>query len=134
MYTPEDIRALARLANEFRAVEADLPVSYIAVLAYIARHELEKGEPPNSTEVAAHTGIARPSLSRIIRSLSDSRLGSTRVGEDRPDGSRPSLKLVDRQDDPVDHRMIRLRLTAKGRSLLTRAADAMHTHLKRREA
>ena len=128
MFTPRDILAIARIANEFRAVEEDLPVSYVAVLAYIARHELERHEPPNATDVSNSTGIGRPGMSRIIRALSDTRLGSTPVGEERPANSRPSLKLVERHNDPVDHRMVRLKLTPKGRALLGRVADILHTH------
>ncbi len=131
MYTPQDLRALSRIANEFRTIEEDFPVSYIAVIAYIARHEADKKDLPNNAEVAAHTGISRPSLSRIIRSLSDSRLGSTKPGDERPDGSRPSLKLVEKLDDPVDHRMNRLRLTPKGRALLVRIADVFASHNER---
>jgi DNA-binding MarR family transcriptional regulator len=128
MYTQKDIRALARIANEFRVIEEDFPVSYIAVLAYIARHEVATGDLPNNAEVADNVGIARPTLSRIVRSLSDSRLGSTKPGEDRPEGSRPSLKLVEKLDDPVDHRMNRLRLTPKGRALLVRIADVFASY------
>lgn len=128
MFTPRDVRAIATIANEFRAVEADFPVSYIAVLCYIARHELERGERPCVSDVAHHVGIARPSLSRIIRTLSDSRTGQSKVGEERPEGARVSLKLVERIGDPVDHRIVRLHLTPKGMSLLQRAVDILSTH------
>lgn len=128
MYTPKDLRALTRIANEFRVIEEDFPVSYIVVLAYIARHAHEKKELPNNADVAAATGIVRPSVSRIIRSLSNTRLGSSAPGEERPEGARPSLKLVEKLDDPTDQRMNRLRLTVKGRALLGRIADVLADH------
>lgn len=128
MCTPKDLRALTRIANEFRTIEEDFPVSYIVVLAYIARHEQEKKELPNNADVAAATGIVRPSVSRIIRSLSNTRLGSSAPGEERPEGARPSLKLVEKLDDPADQRMNRLRLTVKGRALLGRIADVLADH------
>jgi DNA-binding MarR family transcriptional regulator len=131
MYTPKDLRALTRIADEFRTIEEDFPVSYIAVIAYIARHEQDKKELPCNTDVSAHTGIARPSLSRIIRALSDTRLGSTKPGDERPEGSRPSLKLIEKLDDPVDQRMNRLRLTTKGRALLVRISDVFAAHNER---
>jgi DNA-binding MarR family transcriptional regulator len=110
-----------------RAVEADLPASYMAVLLYVARHKIEQGADPISADVSAHTGISRPSMSRVIRSLSDQRIGASRVGEERPIGSRQSLKLLEKIDDPVDLRMVRLRLTPKGAALLDRLGDALNT-------
>ena len=130
MYTPRDLRAISRIADEFRVIEADFPVSYISVLCYIARHEAERAEAPCISDIAHHTGVSRPSLSRVIRSLADSRTGQTRVGEQRPEGSRVSLKLVSREHDPVDHRMVRVRLTPKGRSLLQRVTDTLQVYSK----
>lgn len=130
MFTPQDVLAIARIANEFRAIEEDLPVSYVAVLAYVARHELAKGEGPNQSEVSNMTGIAKPGMSRIVKALSSERMGATPAGEKRPPGSRPSLKLVDRHTDPTDSRMVRLRLTPKGRALLGRVADILNTHME----
>ena len=127
MYTTQDLRIIGRVVNEFRIIESDLPASYMVVLVYIARHEAERGEYPNSADIADHTGIARPSMSRILRALGDQRMGKTPIGEERPDGSRPSLRLIEKMPDPVDLRMIRLRLTQKGRSLLTRVADILST-------
>lgn len=125
MYEREDLRTLSRIVNEFRVIEADFPASYMSVLAYIARHELEHGEYPRSADVSDHTGIARPSMSRILRALSDSRLGAKRAGEDRPRGATPALKLIERLPDSHDGRVVRLRVTEKGRSLLTRLADLL---------
>lgn len=119
------IRCLSRVVTHIRAIEADLPASYMAVLLYVARHKIEHGEDPISADVSAHTGISRPSMSRIIRSLSDQRIGASRVGEERPKGSRESLKLLEKIADPVDLRMVRLRLTPKGAALLDRLGDAL---------
>lgn len=130
MITTQDVMVVARIANEFRVVEEDFPVSYMAVLAYIARHELSKGELPNQSDVCNMTGIGKPGMSRIVRALSSDRMGSTQVGEERPPGSRPSLKLVERLTDPEDTRMVRLRLTPKGRALLGRVADIINTHME----
>lgn len=127
MYTSSHIRAIGRIANEFRIIEPDFPASYMLVLAYIARHEMEHGEYPNSADVADHVGIARPSMSRILRALSDQRLGARRPTDEKPVGARPSLRLIEKLDDPMDMRMVRLRLTPKGRSLLTRIADILDT-------
>jgi DNA-binding MarR family transcriptional regulator len=125
MASTTQLRTLGRIVNELRAIEADLPVSYAAVLVYVARHKAEQGEDPNSADISDHTGIARPSMSRILRSMSNARIGKTRVGEERPKGSRQSLKLVEKLHDPVDLRMIRVRLTAKGEALLSRIGDAL---------
>jgi DNA-binding MarR family transcriptional regulator len=125
MYTTQQLRALGRLVNELRAIESDLPASYAAVLVYIARHKAEQGEDPNSADISDHTGIARPSMSRILRSMSDQRIGKTRVGEERPEGSRKSLKLIVKRHDDVDFRMIRLSLTPKGTALLTRMGETV---------
>lgn len=127
MYTTSHVRAIGRIANEFRIIETDFPASYMLVLAYIARHEIERGEYPNSADIADHVGIARPSMSRRMRALGDQRLGARRATDEKPEGARPSLRLVEKMPDPVDLRMVRLRLTPKGRSLLTRIADILDT-------
>lgn len=134
MTSSNQLRTLGRIINELRAVEMDLPASYAAVLIYIARHRAEQGEDPNSADVSNHTGIARPSMSRILRSMSDARMGKTRVGEERPTGSRQSLKLIEKMHDPVDLRMIRLRLTPKGSALLGRLGDALDTYARQENA
>lgn len=130
MHTVTQLRTAGRIVNELRAVEADLPASYAAVLIYVARHRTEQGEDPNSADISDHTGIARPSMSRILRSMSDARMGKTRVGEERPSGSRQSLRLVEKLHDPVDLRMIRVRLTPKGLALLGRIGDALDAYQK----
>lgn len=130
MTTSAQLRSIGRIVNELRAIEADLPASYAAVLIYIARHRAEQGDDPNSADISDHTGIARPSMSRILRSMSDARLGKTRVGEERPAGSRQSLRLVYKLHDPVDLRMIRVRLTPKGLALLGRIGDALDAYQK----
>jgi DNA-binding MarR family transcriptional regulator len=128
MTSANQLRTMGRIVNELRAIEMDLPASYAAVLIYTARHKAERGEDPNSADVSDHTGIARPSMSRILRSMSDARMGKTRVGEERPSGSRQSLKLLEKTHDPVDLRMIRLRLTPKGAALLRRIGDSLDTY------
>lgn len=123
MTSPASIRGLRRIMNELRAIEPDFPASYAAVLLFIAYHVETQGEEPNVADIANNTGIHSPSVSRILLTLSDRRLGRTSLGEKRPAGSRKALGLVSRTPDPVDLRMIRLSLTEKGKGLIARMTE-----------
>lgn len=117
------LRAMGLVVNEFRAIEPDFPASYGAIIFYTARHHLERGEWPTITEIADNLGITRPTMSRAIQTLSDRRLGKTKVGEERPSGARKSLGLVERVPDAQDFRVTRVTLTAKGKGLIARVSD-----------
>lgn len=127
MTSTSSIRSLRRIVNELRAIEPDFPASYAAVLLYIVLHIETRGEEPNVADIANNTGIHSPSVSRILLTLSDRRLGRSALGEKRPAGSRKALGLVSRNPDPVDLRMIRLSLTEKGKGLVSRMSDNIET-------
>lgn len=117
------ILSLSRIINELRIIEPDFPASYAAVLLTVAKHIETHGEEPFVGEVADAVGIYRPSMSRIILSMSDRRLGQRRTGDAPAEGSRKALGLLTRTPDSKDLRMIRVGLTPKGRGLVNRLAD-----------
>lgn len=89
---------IARLYRQMAQASAgsDLTYSQLSALARIEEHGTVR-----LGELAAHEGVAAPSLTRTITPLTAS-------------------GLVDRQPDPTDGRSSLLTLTADGRSLLTR--------------
>lgn len=130
MHTKADVKLLARIANEFRAVETEMPVSYILALALIARFEREGLDLPNNAQIADHMGIPRASLSRVVQALGAARRATEKDGDTIKTIRKPGLGLVEKIADPMDQRMVRLRLTKKGNALLTRVADAIHTYME----
>jgi DNA-binding MarR family transcriptional regulator len=116
----QSLRSLELIFNDIRAIESNMPASYMAALVYVAQHERKHGQSPTPSDIADNLGMSRPTMSRIVRSLSNNRLGQNRVGEDRSKGGRKSLHLLERSNDAVDHRMVRVRLSQKGRGLIAR--------------
>ena len=119
----KQLRAIESIANELRAIEADFPASYLAVLAYVAHHEATHGEGPNVADIAEAIGIHRSSMSRTVLAMSDRRKGTQKVGEARAKGGRKAMGLLERRPDPVDLRMVRVHITNKGSSLLRRISS-----------
>lgn len=125
-WTAGGLRSLEIAINELRVIEADFPASYAAVLLYVAQQEKLKGVLPTITEVSDNLGLSRASGSRIILSMSDRRLGQSRAAEERPAGARQALGLLDRIPDAHDLRVMRVRLTPRGRGLVTRLLKAIN--------
>lgn len=119
----QSLRSIERFANDLRSIESDFPASYLAVLAYVALHEKRYGEWPNIIDISEAVGILRPSVSRIVLTMSDARRGRSKAGEQRPAGSRKALGLLERKPDPVDLRMVRVHTASKGTALLRRLAE-----------
>lgn len=125
-WSAKALRALEIIVNELRVIEVDFPASYAAVLLFVATQEKFTKTFPTVSEVSDNLGLSRGTGSRIVLSMADRRLGKSRIGDDRPSGSRQSLGLLERFPDGTDLRMIRVRLTPKGKGLmnrLVRAAD-----------
>ena len=117
------LRALARIVQEFRVVEQDLPVSYAAIVVYVASHMERHGEDPSVKDISDALGMVRPSVSRATLALAGRRVGGSKVTEERPEGSRKALGLLERYPDDVDLRMMRCTLSDKGRGLIHRLTD-----------
>jgi DNA-binding MarR family transcriptional regulator len=117
------IRTLGLVLQEFRIIEPDLPASYAAIIVYVARFEAERGESPSVGDISNGLGMARPAVSRATLALSSRRLGGNNAREDRPEGARKALGILERAPDDIDLRMMRCTLTAKGRALLVRLID-----------
>ena len=123
MTTTTHLRSLARIVQEFRVIEPDLPVSYAAIVIYVATHIERHGEDPTVKDISDALGMVRPSVSRATLALAGRRVGGSKVTEERPEGSRKALGLLDRYADDVDLRMMRCTLSDKGRGLINRLAD-----------
>lgn len=119
----DNLRALTRIVDEFRVIEADLPMSYAAAFLYVAKHEATHGEPPSVTDISNNIGLVRQTISRICQALGDRRQGSRTVDEARTAGSRMALRLLEKSPDPVDLRVTRWGLSAKGKGLLARLTE-----------
>lgn len=124
-YSAEAYRALEVIFNELRVIETDFPASYASVLLHVARAEASGAGHPSVSEIGDTLGLSRPTASRIVLSMSNRRLGRSKPGEERPDGARKSLGLFERLPDPVDLRVTRVRLTPKGKGLVTRLTAAL---------
>lgn len=120
MALSDGLRALIRITDEFRVVEADLPMSYAAVFLYVAQHEATHGEPPSVTDISNNVGLVRQTVSRICQALGDRRMGSRTADEAKAAGSRMALRLLEKTPDPVDLRVTRWGLSSKGKGLLAR--------------
>jgi DNA-binding MarR family transcriptional regulator len=110
------IRSLELLFSELRAIESDFPASYAATLVYVAKCA-EAGTNPTLSDIADNVGIARPAMSRAVLAMSERRgRGEVRAG------TRKALGLLERLMDAQDYRMVRVRLTPKGKGLANRMA------------
>jgi DNA-binding MarR family transcriptional regulator len=116
----KSLRLLQRLSDEWRVMESDMPMSYVVAFYAVANLEATQDRLPNVQDVSHAIGISGPGVSRILLNLSDRRSSNRRVGDPVPSGARKSLGLVERMPDPDDLRMVRYRLTTKGRGLLNR--------------
>lgn len=123
MTTTTHLRSLARIVQEFRVIEPDLPVSYAAIVIFVAQHRARHDEDPSVKDISDNLGMSRPSVSRATLALSGRRLGGSKATEERPEGSRKALGLLDRYADSVDLRMMRCTLSDKGRGLINRLTD-----------
>lgn len=119
------LTALRRVVDEFRVMEADFPASYMAVFLHIAEAEAANREHPTNTDISESVGIPTYSISRVLLSLSERRLGRNAVGEKRPQGARKALGLIERRPDPIDMRKVRWALSEKGRGLSQRISERM---------
>ena len=117
------LKTLARIVQEFRVIEPDLPVSYAAIVIFVAQYRARHDEDPTVKDISAHLGMVRPSVSRATLALSGRRLGGSKATEERPEGSRKALGLLERYSDDVDLRMMRCTLSDKGRGLIHRLTD-----------
>jgi DNA-binding MarR family transcriptional regulator len=118
----QNLRTLMRVVQEFRVIDNDLPVSYASIFLYIAQHRRLNGEDPSVASISNALGIAQPAMSRATQALSDRKLGNNPA----PDVKAPrrrSLGLIERRQDDVDLRMMRCRLSDKGKALLHRLED-----------
>lgn len=123
MFETEALRTLSRIIQEFRVIEPDLPVSYAAIVIFVAQHRARHDEDPTVKDISDHLGMIRPSVSRATLALSGRRLGGSKATEERPEGSRKALGLLDRYADDVDLRMMRCTLSDKGRALVNRLVE-----------
>lgn len=96
------IIALGRILDEFRKINANMPVAQIQALLMVA---LDAGL--GMSEISEHTGIKNSTTSRYLIELGARRLDG--------DGA---LGLVERGVDPMNTRKARYTLTAKGRRLV----------------
>lgn len=117
------LNQLSRIMNELRAIEPDFPASYAAVLLAVAKHIETHSQEPIIAEIADAVGIHKPSMSRIVLSLSDRRLGSSRIADDAEAASRKALGLLTRTPDERDLRMVRVGISQKGKGLLNRLSE-----------
>lgn len=117
------LKTLARIIQEFRVIEPDLPVSYAAIVIFVAQHRARHDEDPSVKDISDHLGMVRPSVSRATLALSGRRLGGSKATEERPEGSRKALGLLERYADDIDLRMMRCTLSDKGRGLINRLTD-----------
>jgi DNA-binding MarR family transcriptional regulator len=111
-----------RVVQEFRVIDNDLPVSYASIFLYIAQHQQLNGEDPSVASISNALGIAQPAMSRATQALSDRKLGNN-PSPDVKAPRRRSLGLIERRQDDVDLRMMRCRLSDKGKALLHRLED-----------
>jgi DNA-binding MarR family transcriptional regulator len=117
-----NLRTLARIVQEFRVVDNELPVSYASIILQIAKHERERGEDPTIGDISDALGMARPSMSRATQALSTRTLGNN----PKPDPKAPkrrALGIIERYPDERDLRVMRCALTEKGRALVHRLED-----------
>lgn len=77
----------------------------VAVLAVVFREE-----NPTMSEVAAEQFVHRPAATRVVNELVE-------------------RKLLARTPDPADRRVVRLRLTPKGRETVDRVHAEAHAHI-----
>lgn len=117
------LRTLSRIVQEFRVIEPDLPASYAAIFLFVATHKAKNGEDPSVKDISDALGMVRPSVSRATLALSGRRLGGSKATEDRPEGGRKALGLLDRYADEIDLRMMRCTLSDKGKALINRLTD-----------
>ena len=118
----QNLRTLMRVVQEFRVIDNDLPVSYASIFLYIAQHQRLNGEDPSVASISNALGIAQPAMSRATQALSDRKLGNN-PSPDVKAPRRRSLGLIERRQDDVDLRMMRCRLSDKGKALLHRLED-----------
>lgn len=116
------IRTLERIVQEFRVIDNELPVSYCAILLYIAKHERTRDEAPSIGDISNALGMARPSMSRATQALSTRTLGNNPAPDPKAP-KRRALGLIERTPDDHDLRMMRCALTEKGRGLLHRLEE-----------
>ena len=103
--------AVTRLARRLRQeAGADLGPSQTAALATVERHG-----PLSPSELAEIERIRRPTVTRIVRHLEQSR-------------------LIERVTDPQDGRASILSVTAEGRALLRRLRERKTAYLAKRLA
>lgn len=119
----QPLRALSRIIQEFRVIEPDLPASYAAILIFVAAHRERHGQDPSIKDISDGLGMVRPSVSRATLAMAGRRLGGSKVTEERPEGSRKALGLLERYADDIDLRMMRCTLSDKGRGLINRLTD-----------
>lgn len=119
----QPLRALSRIIQEFRVIEPDLPASYAAILIFVASYRERRGQDPSIKDISYGLGMVRPSVSRATLAMAGRRLGGSKVTEERPEGSRKALGLLERYADDIDLRMMRCTLSDKGRGLINRLTD-----------
>lgn len=99
-------------------LEPDVPISYLRILLYIAAHEKTRNEAPAIVDIVNASRTHKNTISRIIGALSDRRVGGQPVRELGKEGRRLAFGLVERMPDPIDRRIVRVRLSEKGRKAL----------------
>lgn len=99
---------LARVLEEFRALDPDMPIQY--ALSFLT---VVEEEGLSLRDLSARLGIAQSSASRNVAALGE--WHSFR---------KPGLHLVEAREDPRERRRKIVTLTAKGRALAARL-DAM---------
>jgi len=120
----KNLRTLIRVVREFRVIDNDMPVSYAAILLFIAKHERDHSEPPAIGDISDALGIARPAMSRATQALSTRSLGHN-PAPDPNAVKRKSLGVIERFPDIHDLRMVRCRLNDKGKALVHRLEELL---------
>lgn len=113
------ISAVSHITDCFRSIEDDMPVSYVRVFLFIARHMSVHNEPPSVSDISEGMDMYSPTVSRITSALGDRRMGGRRAGQEPAKGSRKALGLLERRIDPKDARITRWALAPKGKRLLS---------------
>lgn len=120
MPSTNTLRTLTRIVQEFRVIEPDLPASYASIILFVAKAERDTGNGATIRDICSGLGMISPSVSRATLALSSRRLGGTKATEERPQGGRKALGVLNREADEFDLRSIRCTLSDKGRALIAR--------------
>lgn len=110
---------LQRVIQEFRTLDSEMQIQTILAFLYVADRD-EQGSITTVSDIGHYLGLSSASASRNVALLSRwSRKGTHGHG------------LIDLQENPARRNEKHIRLTAKGKSLMTRLKEYIHvSHLE----